>query len=168
MENTNNRNIRKRNISDSRNKREEMILENLDIENIFALLRLKNSDTIAILDKVKVILSLLIDSQRYNYLQSKCMQKSNGGTKVIVGSTAIQDYRLISIRTEAFNSVRNTIMGKLFSRYEYYKNIPGTIKGFSLKKANLRPDYWENNAEINILGDFGKEYYVKINFFTYN
>ena len=148
--------------------REELIYENLDMENIFSLIRIKNSDSIAILEKVKAITSIMLNKRRYEYLRDKCLLRSNGGKKVKVGSAVFQEFRVISINTESYNSIRYTILAKFFPRYGYLKDAPGTINSFSLKKAKLRPDYWENNAEINILGNFGKEYYVKINFFTHN
>jgi hypothetical protein len=150
------------------NDRAELIYENLDLENIFSLIRINNSDSIAILEKVKAITSILLNKRRYEYLRNKCLQKNNGGRKVKVGSAVFQEFRVISINTESYNSHRYAILAKYFPQFGYLKDAPGTINSFSLKKAKLRPDCWENNAEINILGNFGKEYYVKINFFTHN
>ena len=154
--------------SDSLNKKEEQIYENLDMENIFSLLHIRNSDCYTILEKVKAIISLILNKRRYEYLKNKCLVNHNGGTKVKVGSTVLENFRVISITTESFRSIRETIMAKNFPGSEYLNYLPGTVLGFSLTRAKHRPVYWENMAEINILGKFGKEYYVKINFFTYN
>jgi hypothetical protein len=150
------------------NGRDELIIENLDVENIFSLIRINNSDSIAILEKVKAITSIMFEKQKYEYMRDKCLLRSNAGKKVKVGSAVFQEFRVTSISTESYNSIRYAILAKFFPRYGFLKDEPGTINSFSLKKARLRPNCWENNAEINILGNFGKEYYVKINFFTYN
>lgn len=149
-------------------ERDALIYEQLDLENILSLIRIKNSDSIAILEKVKAISSLLTNKRRYNYLKNKSLQRSNGGIKVRVGSAVVQEFRVISIITESFYSISNTILVKYLPSDGYLKDTPGTINSFSLKKAKLQSDCWENNAEINILGNFDKEYYVKFNFFTYN
>lgn len=168
MKNINRGNGLKDNNSHLFNERQELIFENLDMENIFSLIRIKNSDSIAILEKVKAITSIILNNRRFEYLKDKCLQRGNGGNKVKVGSAVIQEFRVISIATESLNSIRYTILAKYFPRYEYIHDMPGTVTGFTLRRAKLRADLWENNAEISILGNFGKEYYVKINFFTYN
>jgi hypothetical protein len=157
-----------KNSSQSVSDRTELIYDNLDMENIFSLLKIRNPDSISILEKIKAITSIILNKRRFDYLKDKCLEKNNGGKRVKVGSAVLQEFRVISIITESYISVRYSIMAKYFQQHGYLKDIPGTIHGFSLKKSKLRSDCWENKAEINILGNFGREYYVKINFFTHN
>ncbi len=147
---------------------ENLMNDHQDLENIFSLIRVDSTDLSSVLEKIKSIAFILLHNENFELLKKKCLQKSNGGKKVKIGSAVFHDYRIISISVESFNSSRNNIIAKFLPRNGYLNNIPGTIKNFSLKKARLRLDCWENIAEISILGNFGKEYYMKINFFTYN
>lgn len=150
------------------NDQVDLLIDNLELERIFSLIRIKNSDSIDMLEKVKLIFGLILNRRKYDFLMNKCFMRNNGGKKVKVGSAVLHEFRVISISTDSFSSLRQTILAKFFPQHGYIINTPGTINNFALKRAKLRPDCWENNAEINILGHYGREYYVKISFFTYN
>lgn len=150
------------------NDQKKLLTDNPELESTFSLLRTQHSDSAAILEKVKLIFGLILNRRKYDSLMNKCFMRSNGGKKVKVGSAVFHEFRVISISTDSYSSLRHTILAKFFLQNDYIKNAQVTITAFALKRAKLRPECWENNAEINILGPYGREYIVKISFFTYN
>lgn len=142
--------------------------EKLDFENAFELIRIDTNESDNTASKVKAILNLLTKEKTLEYILSECFKNDNGGDIIRTGAFNYEDYRITAIHSKANNDETLAILIKNFPLFGYLQNTPNNIKSFSIKRLWISKNKWENQILINIMGNFGREYNVKFNFFAYN
>ena len=139
-----------------------------DIENALDLIRSGSSDSFASILKIKALFNLFIKARNTNYILAKCLDSTNERSLIRTGSYNYYDYRVTSIRSKHMREENIAILIKYFPTFGYMQNRPGTIRSISFKQLVVNEKKQDNCLDVTVLGNFGKEYSVKINFFTYN
>lgn len=144
------------------------INEKIDLENTIDILKNTNHEVATLLIKVKSAINLLLNKNTLEYLIARCYDQDNGGKIVRTGSFDLDEYRITAIRSLAENTEKIALIFKYCPVFGYLRHVPGSILSFSVKILNVSSQKWETRIEIGALGNFGKEFSVKMNFFTYN
>ncbi len=142
--------------------------EKLDIENTLELLRNSNGNAAITLIKVKAAINLLMRKKTFRFLLGRCFDKDNGGQKIRTGSFELDDFRITAISSLTDNREKLALIFKYCPAFGYMKDAPGTVQSFSVKRLSINTKTWNNIIELRMKGNYGKEFSVKINFFTYN
>lgn len=135
-----------------------------DIRNIFHFIGKASRSYPNMIDKIKVISSMLTRPQIFNHMINEAVKHLKNKKQILIGSGAIDDFRFTAISTnyDGYENKSLLVQLKTYKRLGLF--IPGSITGFILRRDMEKNKRWSNKMEVRAVSLNGKEFTTHLKF----